>query len=101
MNYDKELNNLFQQLTNAFTDMRIDKFLSIHHKMSQLFTSKLQTYINGNGKIIQEINFNIPPDILEKMDKISENYERILQLENDKKSETLSKETPENYRGEK
>jgi hypothetical protein len=81
MNFENEFEKLVETLRKNFIECKIYDFLNTHLRMSQLFTAKLQFVIDNKQNLTHEIRFDIPPDIIKKIDDFNNNINNLVKSE--------------------
>ena len=84
MNFDQEFMKLVNEMGKNFRELKIQSFLQCHHRISQLFTTKIQAFIDGKGNIKQEINFNMDAKTLKEIETFNANMSKLSEIKEDK-----------------
>src|SRR3989304_8071606 len=97
MNIEQEYNKTVAQMGVAWERNEINAFLTVHQRLVQLFTIKLQEEINKKeGKTVSEINFNVDENIMKEIKTFNENVSKLHPMKEGIKDESIPRENKQN-----
>ncbi len=76
-NWNLEFDRIVEAMRKAWFENKIQDFLQWHLRLNQLFTHKLQSTIDNKDHITHEYKFNIPNEVLKKIDDFNNNFQSL------------------------